>query len=285
MEQKKRGCLTNKDILSVLLWKKDKLLGMIQIKGIIESDFRVEDREFVETLTQFIEISLENITATLEIEKQVLNRTKELKSTLNEMHEQHHQLKTTQTQLVHTAKMSGLGTMTAGVAHELNNPNNFIYVESQSMRVYLDELNWFFFSLLEEGNEDDVRLGKAFEEKIGPVYQSLNRIKEGAKRIISIVKGLRLFSRLDESNVKMIDVIESLGSVVVLVRANYRDQVNFVEDYQFRPVIECCPAELNQAFMNILINGCLAIVDQQEMFKENFSNPFLPQGMWVSERG
>lgn len=190
------------------------------------------------------------------LEQKVRERTESLEN-------EHARLKKTQTQLVHAEKMAGLGTLVAGAAHELNNPNNFIAGGVQNLHASMQDFQAFIVNLLDVQEGGDSLAG-VFEAKLNPMIESINVISNGSKRIDAIVKGLRTFSRLDEAAYKEVDIVENLRSAIVLVQANYRDQVEIVEDFQFAPRLLCWSAELNQAFANILINSCKAIVAKQQ---------------------
>jgi len=173
-----------------------------------------------------------------------------------------------QAQLVHSEKMAGLATIVSGVAHELNNPNNVVSTGIDNLKGYLEEFKKEFFNLLKEENEE---IQTFFKEKLDPVYQVMERIQRGSLKINTIVKGLRTFSRLDEEEFKEVNIVDSLKSALVFARANYQNQVEFIEDFQYRPELKCWPADLNQVFMNIMNNACQAIVYQQKQVGINRS--------------
>jgi len=84
------------------------------------------------------------------------------------------------------------------------------------------------------------------------------------RKRIDLVEGLRTFSRLDEAEYKRVNLVETLQSTLVLVQANYSRQVEIIQNFQTELELECRPAELNQAFMNIMLNACQAIIDKQQ---------------------
>lgn len=179
-----------------------------------------------------------------------------------ELFDEHERLKRTQAQLVQSEKMASLGTLVAGVAHELNNPNNFLNVGTLNLETNLNKFREFLFSLIED--DQDAEIHEAFNEHFEKVFNTIDSIQHGSRRIQTIVTGLRTFSRLDESDYKSVNIIDSLQSALALVRANYDQQVDFVCQFPEEIYVECWAAEINQVFMNLMVNGCQAIVAKQK---------------------
>lgn len=171
-------------------------------------------------------------------------------------------LKKNQMQLVQSEKMAGLGTLVAGVAHEINNPVNFVHLSAASLATDLAAFKRFIFELA--GSDADEEVTAIFNEKFARFEHCLQDINDGGKRIKTIVSDLRTFSRLDEADQKHVNVIESLQSTLRLVDTQYRKTVNIICDFQAQPELECWPAQLNQVFMNILTNACQAMNQKQQ---------------------
>ena len=171
-------------------------------------------------------------------------------------------LKKTQSQLVQSEKMAGLGTLVAGVAHEINNPVNFVNSCSQSLEERTQELKTLINELM--GEKPDPEIIQMFEEKFEPIFKNISTILDGSQRIKTIVTELRTFSRLDEAEQKRVKILEGLKSTINLIKTQYRDQVEFVYDFQADPELECWPAQLNQVFMNMIVNACQAIISKQK---------------------
>lgn len=183
------------------------------------------------------------------------------------------QLQTTQVQLVQTEKMSSLGRLVAGLAHEINNPINFMqgnfthfhtHIESliDIIRVYQQEYPQNNAVIQEKANKLDL------EFLIEDLPKMLTSMKIGAKRISEIVVSLRNFARLDEVGRKKVNIHEGLESTLSLLQHRLREDIQIIKEYGNLPLIECYPAELNQVFMNILNNAIDAILKQQNQFIE-----------------
>lgn len=175
-------------------------------------------------------------------------------------------LKRTQTQLVQSEKMASLGQLTAGIAHEINNPINFISSSIKPLKRDLFELKEVLDAYRDARiNGRDLDPVKALEERIGlditvkEVEDILSSMESGAARTSEIVRGLRTFSRLDEYDLKTADVNEGIRSTLVVLAPQVRDTVSIDLDLQQLPPVECYPGKLNQVFMNLLNNAVFAV--------------------------
>ncbi|MEG4457068.1 PAS domain S-box protein [Microcoleus sp. N9_A1] len=194
-------------------------------------------------------------------------------------------LRTTQAQLVQNEKMVSLGQLVAGVAHEINNPVSFIHCNLNPARNYtLDLLELIKFyqhycpnppaQVLDKINEIDL-------DYIAEDFPRLfNSMQVGTERIVEIVKSLRNFSRLDESAGKSVNIHEGIDSTLMILQNRLKShsshgEIQIVKDYQLLPQIECFPGELNQVFMNILINAIdtLEERDKQRSIEECDRHP------------
>ncbi|MBE9228007.1 PAS domain S-box protein [Phormidium sp. LEGE 05292] len=194
-------------------------------------------------------------------------KTEELETTLKK-------LQTTQTQLIQAEKMSSLGQLVAGIAHEINNPVSFIYSNIQHATDYasnLIELIQLYQNYYPSPPPaiSDFTEEIEFEYLASDFYQLLTSMKTGAIRIRDIVKSLRTFSRLDEAVLKEIDIHENLESTLVILqnRLNGRagnPEIQIKRNYGQLPLVECYGGLLNQVMMNLLINAIDAIEQQRE---------------------
>jgi PAS domain S-box-containing protein len=180
-------------------------------------------------------------------------------------------LKNTQSQLIHNEKMVSLGQLVAGVAHEINNPVNFIYGNLSPAEDYCFDL----LQLVEVYQREYPQPTKAILDKIQDIdleyiYNDLpnlfNSMKVGAERIREIVKSLRTFSRLDEAEMKFVNIHEGIESTLLILqsRLNFQgstSQIIVVRNYEELPKVECCAGQLNQVFMNVLGNAIDALED------------------------
>ncbi|MBF2065189.1 MAG: PAS domain S-box protein [Calothrix sp. C42_A2020_038] len=182
-------------------------------------------------------------------------------------------------QLIQKEKMSSLGQVVAGVAHEINNPVNFIYANINPINEYTQDL-LNLISLYRECYPEPVQAVQTVIQAIDLDFikedlpKILSSIQVGADRIRQIVLSLRNFSRLDEADMKLVDIHEGIDSTLLILQNRLKttaDQpgIEVVKDYGDIGKIECYPGELNQVFMNILNNAIDAINDLAYKHKLN----------------
>lgn len=177
---------------------------------------------------------------------------------LRALQQKNEEILRTRDQLVMQEKMASLGTLTAGVAHEINNPTHFAGVSAQNLHHDLDRFRNLMLEMA--ADEGDAEITTMLAEQFDRLQNHVEVIQEGTRRIQNIVRDLRTFSRLDEAALKQTDLCECLESTLNLVNANYSDQVQLEKNFQDRPQIWCRPAEMNQVFMNIIVNACQAVI-------------------------
>ncbi|MFT5162228.1 MAG: signal transduction histidine kinase [Alteromonadaceae bacterium] len=194
----------------------------------------------------------------------VINRDLQLKldSHSDELQQKNALIDTTRDQLVQADKMASLGTLTTAIAHEINNPTNFVHVSSYNMEIDLSTCRQFIFDLA--GEEADEALLDSFRQHFKPLYAHLEAIKNGTDRIKNIVQDLKTFTLLDSSGKKSVEITYLLHSTINLVRTKYLEATDFITDFKSTPTIYCYPAQLNQVFMNLIVNACDAIVEKQQ---------------------
>ncbi len=170
---------------------------------------------------------------------------------------QNSEILATQQQLVHSEKMASLGTLTAGVAHEINNPTNFAHAAVFMMQNEIDEIK-FFLKQLAGGESADIEVIDSFDAKFEKLIGLTKTASEGTQRIKIIVEDLRTFARLDDSKQAKVKVSELITSTVHLVQTQY-ENITIKIDFAYDPVLLCFPSKLNQVFMNIIVNACHSI--------------------------
>ncbi|WP_342119262.1 sensor histidine kinase [Pseudoduganella sp. OTU4001] len=177
------------------------------------------------------------------------------------LHEAMAELKATQQQLILQEKMASIGTLTAGVAHEINNPTNFAHAGAQTMDAKLEQFHRFLLEIA--GDDADPRVLATLNERFGELHGQLATIIEGTSRIRDLVRDLRTFSRLGEADKKHVAIGDSLNSTINLVRTQYAGSAQITCQLDANPVLDCWPAQLNQVFMNLTVNACQAIERKQ----------------------
>lgn len=213
--------------------------------------------------------------ANINLENRVMQRTQALAEKNSVLNNTIVELKHAQAQLIQAEKMSALGILTAGIAHEINNSVNFISANITPLKNDIADL------LLVLTKYREVTLSKPDEEQFEAVKKLVDNInlnytlqemtallagiQDGAQRTTTIVKDLRTFSRLDEGALKYASVHQNIESTLTLLKSYYRDRINIVKSYGDIPDIECYPGKINQVIMNLLTNAAQAIPDKGEI--------------------
>ncbi|MEH2419583.1 MAG: ATP-binding protein [Nostoc sp.] len=239
--------------------------------------------EILKTATHIASIATETyraaaalLKANNELEQKVAERTFELRKTLLD-------LQNTQAQLVHSEKMSSLGQMVAGVAHEINNPVSFIAGNLRYANQYINDLLdliTVYQGQYPQLNPTLVAKTKSIEleylcEDLPKLMASM---RVGSERITDIVLGLRNFSRLDEAKFKSVDIHEGIDNTLMilnhqLILPNKLLDIQIVKEYGQLPKVSCYVNQLNQVFMNILNNAIYALKENMQYWQSTTNIP------------
>lgn len=183
-------------------------------------------------------------------------------------------LKKAQVQLVQTEKMSSLGQLVAGIAHEINNPVTFIYTNLSYIQKYVQDI-LHLLSLYQDYMTDppenilermkEIDLGFVIED----LPKTLSSVEMGAERIRKIVLSLRTFSRLDEAALKNVNIHDGIESTLVILAHRLQEKnVQIIKQYGDLPLVYCSAGQINQVFMNIVTNA----IDAIEGFSQEHSD-------------
>jgi signal transduction histidine kinase len=169
------------------------------------------------------------------------------------------ELKAAETQLVQSEKMASLGALAAGLAHELNNPLNYVNSSSLTVCGMVEELLELYEAQAAAGGNEMAPQRAEFHELADGLKELTGNISEGAQRGSEIVRGLSLFSRVDKGDPEAADVNQLLDATLMLLTNRMKDLVILEKDYGELPCLLCYPGKLNQVFMNLLVNALDAL--------------------------
>ncbi|MFT7363104.1 MAG: two-component system NtrC family sensor kinase [Algoriphagus sp.] len=205
------------------------------------------------------------------LEDKVRIRTDELELALRN-------LQNTQSQLVSQEKMASLGQLTAGIAHEINNPINFVSSNitplKRDIKDIMEIVEFYRSRGQSEFSPETKKEAKDLEEELELEYvldevdQLLKGMDDGARRTVEIVKGLRIFSRVDEQDVKKVDLHDGINSTIILLNSTMPSKIRIEREFGELPMVECLAGKINQVFMNIINNAVHALADHIETIKD-----------------
>ena len=217
-----------------------------------------------------------------QLETRVALRTQELSDALQRIQQ-------TQVELIQREKLSALGQLVAGIAHEINNPINFIHGNIEHATNYTHDL----LALVDLYQQSYPALSPEIQKQIDDIDvdflsedlpKLMRSMEVGTDRIRSIVLSLRIFSRLDEAEIKDVDLHEGIDSTLMILNSRLKAQSNradiaLVREYGDLPKVKCYSGQLNQVFMNILSNAIDALEEQCEKYSQrrNAENNWFPE--------
>jgi signal transduction histidine kinase len=245
--EKRESCWDIYDTLEVellvpILFGVD-LLGVIAVGRKLSGErLATDDRELLRTLANQSSIAIENAKAFDEIAK--LNESLEAR-----VEQRTRELQETQNQLMQSEKMKSLGQMVAGVAHELNNPIGFVHANLQLLDEFIEKL-----VATQESGGDSTKYRDA-------ITKLLTRSREGTERVKKIVQDLRTFSRTDQADLQTAQLTDEIDSTLALMEPRFKGHIEVIREYQTLPEVTCYPGQLNQVFLNLLINACDVLED------------------------
>lgn len=275
--ESERSILEPQGILSLLVLPliiKQQLFGLIIFNCTEARVWKASEVDLLKAATAALSLQHERFKAEKALRRQesrMRAQTAQLKETLT-------QLKQAQAQLVQTEKMSSLGLMVAGIAHEINNPIGFVYSNLTPASEYIKQLLLLIQLYQQHYPNSTTEIQSYIEEielnfLIQDLPNLLNSMKVGTERIRNIVLSLRTFSHLDESKIKQVNIHEGIESTLLILKHQLQEKperlgIEVVKKYGDLPLVHCYPGQLNQVFTHILANAIDALDEQQENSKQ-----------------
>ena len=201
----------------------------------------------------------------IRLERNVKARTLDLESANKQLSITLNNLQEAQSQLINSEKMASLGQITAGIAHEINNPINYVMSNVFPLKRDIEDVLQILNAYDNIASRDEFDLKKeeidSLKAQINLEYvrteinQLLDGIEDGAKRTAEIVKGMKDYSRVDKGEIKSVDINASLESALILLRSTIKDDIEILRSFGDLPNVECIAGKINQVFINIANNG------------------------------
>ena len=260
-----------RSVLCLPVINQGKIIGILYAENNLNAGVFTEQRvQFLKLLSGQVAVSLENALQYEHLEQKVAERTAEVMRQKEALEKSLSDLKMAQAKLVESEKMASLGQLTAGIAHEINNPINFVSVGVKNLMRNFEEAKQVMDAYLNPNAAPD-QVAQQIAEKqrrqqILEVFEDsehlFKSIQNGVERTISIVKSLRNFSRLDEGDLKYVDLHEGLDSTLEILQSQIKKKAEVIKKYGPLPQVECAAGKINQVFLNIINNALQAIEEQ-----------------------
>ncbi|WP_427157489.1 sensor histidine kinase [Aliinostoc sp. HNIBRCY26] len=268
-----------KALICVPLRDKERVTGVIAIGTTKTDAYKAEHLKLVSIFASQTAIAIEKAL----MYEQSTKATAQAQAQTEKLQQALHNLQLAQTQLIQSEKMSSLGQLIAGVAHEINNPVNFICGNLRHVAEYAQDLLHLlqYYQQLSPVAPEQLQLDLEnidVEFIMEDLPKLLDSMKLGTDRIVEIVKSLKNFSRHDEAQMKTVNIHDGIDGTLMILRHRLKASINrpeivIVKDYADLPQVECYPGKLNQVFMNILANAVDALEDSLEKSPETFTKP------------
>ncbi|WP_254174122.1 PAS domain-containing protein [Planktothrix pseudagardhii] len=272
-DSQEKSCLLQFGFVSVLSLPIQTQMGEI---GVLVCANHQEPRCWTDSEVELLQAVTAQVAIAIN-QAQLYNQTREAatlaKAQTLELETTLKKLQQTQAHLIQTEKMSSLGQLVAGVAHEINNPINFIYGNVDYATQYMEDL-LSLIELYQQHHSEPVPAIQEVTETVDLDFlkrdlpKLLSSMKAGASRIQQIVLSLRNFSRLDESSVKKVNLHEGLENTLLILQnrlseAGGKEMIQVIKNYGDLPLVECYAGQINQVFMNLLTNAIDAVHERR----------------------
>jgi predicted ATPase/signal transduction histidine kinase len=274
-----------KSVLCTPISKQGEVIGILYLENNLTEGAFTRDRvETLQLLTAQAAISLENARLYQQIdnyshnlEAEVARKTEDLNQKAQDLEQTLKNLQSTQAQLIQSEKMSSLGQLVSGIAHEINNPVTFIIGNLSHAENHVKNLLSLLTLYQQEYPEPSGVIQAKIEEiELEFIWEDLTKVlqsmKAGSDRISQIILSLRNFSRLDESDMKAVDLHQGIDSTLLFLQKRFKGsgnqrEVKVIKDYGNLPNVTCYASQLNQVFLSLITNAIDALEDSSKLVK------------------